>query len=182
MQRIAFLIMFLICFSLPLFAQEEGEKEMGESSEAMMPPPPLADAWTKWIVGEWQGWSESPMGRSEDHMECELGLDGQFQFIEVTSKSDQGKYHGLGAVTMVGEEVRGYWIDSWRSMSEGMGKIEGNVMTMVWTDESGKYTRITERAGDDKMKVTFKMEQSDGKSWEGRAEMSRVKQTTAKGS
>jgi len=44
----------------------------------MLLPPPLADDWTKWIVGDWQGAGESDAGKGAGTARVELALSGQF--------------------------------------------------------------------------------------------------------
>lgn len=164
-----------ICFALPLMAQE---KKTGEKDMASMPapPPPLTDTYLNWLVGEWKGWSESPMGKSEDWMKCELGLGGQFMMMQFKSTSPMGKFEGAGAYTMNQEGgIEAVWIDSYRDMATGKGKRDGNVMTMHWKGKMGTGTRVTEKLGDDKLKVTSKWEMADGSVMEGTAEYTRVK-------
>ncbi len=41
-------------------------------------PPPLADDWTEWIVGEWEGAGTSDAGKGRGVARFELALGGQF--------------------------------------------------------------------------------------------------------
>lgn len=171
---------FAICFALPLMAQDT-KTEKKEMTEMAGPPPPLDDAYLNWLAGEWKGWSESPMGKSEDWMKCEKGLGGQYLIMEVKSTSPMGSYEGAGAYTLNQEGgIEAVWIDSFRDMANGKGKREGNVMTMHWKGKMGKGSRVTEKVSDDKFKVTSKWEMADGSVMESTSEYTRVKTTADK--
>jgi hypothetical protein len=61
-------ILALIVSPLPTVAQEK--KDM--AAEAMpMAPPPLADDFFAWMIGEWEGWTTSAMGKSQDWQKIE---------------------------------------------------------------------------------------------------------------
>src|SRR3974390_2744295 len=47
-------------------------------TRAMFFPPPLADDWTKWIVGEWEGAGSSDAGKGRGGGRFELAFAGQF--------------------------------------------------------------------------------------------------------
>lgn len=138
------------------------------------PPPPLDESMT-WMAGKWEGWSKGPMGEAKTYMETEVGLNGQFLLTNYKSVSDQGEYTGMGAITVMDGEIRGYWIDTFRSMSEGKGSMEGNTSTITWSSSFGPMTRITEKISNDHFKVTIKMTGPDGKPAEAHEEMKRVK-------
>jgi len=160
-------LLLALCLAMPLFAGDEGEMPMG-------PPPALDEAAFGWMLGEWEGWTESPMGKSEDWMHCEMGMEGQFLIMQYKSKTPMGDFQGMGALTLIDEKLKGYWIDSWRSMSEGEGMIEGKKNTITWSGPEGSHTRITELVGEDKLVITFNMEMG-GQEVEVRSEMTRVK-------
>jgi hypothetical protein len=162
-------LLLALCLAIPLMAGDE--KAAGEMP--MAPPAPLDESVFGWMVGEWEGWSESPMGKSEDWMTCRMGLGGQFLIMEYKSKTPMGDYEGFGMLTMQGDEVRGHWFDNGRSMSEGSGTIDGTKTTITWTSQMGTSTRITDLV-DGKMVATMKMEMG-GQKMEGRSEMTRVK-------
>ncbi|NIM17421.1 MAG: DUF1579 domain-containing protein [Candidatus Aminicenantes bacterium] len=143
------------------------------------PPKPLDTPIIRWMLGEWEGWMNSPMGKSQEWMACSMGLNDQFMLIEGSSKAGTIKYHGMGAVTVdpkTGDSV-GYWIDNYRGMFEGKGKEEGNKVVMEWSGNMGKSTRIMEKIGPDKMKITVKMPGPDGKIVAVSGEMTRIKKT-----
>ena len=55
------------------------EKEIAkESAPSVFLPKPIDDDWSKWIVGEWEGWGESDTGKGKAWMKVELDLNGQF--------------------------------------------------------------------------------------------------------
>ena len=41
------------------------------------PPPPLDDEYLKWMVGEWEGITRSPMGTSKERMKCRFELNSE---------------------------------------------------------------------------------------------------------
>lgn len=139
------------------------------------PPPPLGKDVT-WMAGEWEGISKSPWGESKERMTTEVGLNGQFLLMNYKSVTEgQPEYTGMGCLTVKGGKLTGYWIDTYRTMSYGEGKIAGNITKMVWEDENGKMTRITEKISNDKFKVSVKMPGPDGAIVESTSEMTRVK-------
>lgn len=186
---------FVVAFSLvallsmPLFAQ-------------MAPPAPLEDDLCKWMVGEWEGWSTSPMGKSQDWQKVEWGLDNQFVVMHYKSKTsevneeamkawaesmkmskeDMDKmkemaYKGMGTLTVNPQngEFVGYWFDNWRGTYKGTGKREGNKITMQWEGTMGTSERTIEKVSDDKMVWTFKEKDASGNLMEGRTELTRKK-------
>lgn len=184
MKRIAvsFLAITML-MAVSLTAQEKAEETKTDASEhAMMPPPGLSDEWTKWMVGEWEGTSMSPMGTSKDWVKCELGLDGQFVMMQATGTMEDGTtYKGMGAQTLTPTgEIVGYWIDNWRGMYEGKGKVEGDKFTMVWEGQMGKAERTIVKVGDDKLTIAEKFTMPDGNMMESSGEMSRKTMMTDK--
>jgi hypothetical protein len=143
------------------------------------PPKPLDTPMTKWMLGEWEGYMNSPMGKSQEWMACSMGLNDQFMLIEGSTKTGTMNYHGMGALTVdpkTGDTV-GYWIDNFRGMFEGNGKEEGNKVVMEWSGNKGKSTRIMEKVGPDKMKITEEMHGANGKMMTMSGELTRIKKT-----
>jgi len=172
MSRLFKLILILILAgTLPLLAQEE------EGEMHMAPPPPLEDDFMKWMVGEWEGHSKSEMGKSKDHMTCEMGFGGQFMLTNYKSeREDSTVMTGMGAITQTKDgKLAGYWIDSWRTMSEGKGSQEGNIFTMEWITPMGTYVRKTEMVDENTMKITGLMKSADGKEMHSESELKRIK-------
>jgi len=180
----------LLLVSLPLLAQE------------MAPPKPLEDDLCAWMVGEWEGWSTSPMGKMKDWQKVEWGLDKQFLLVNYTGQTvemtDEQKktaketwgmsnediekmmkmaYKGMGPMTISPEtgEFVGYWFDNWRGVYKGSGKREGNKVTMTWEGPMGTEVRTTEKVSNDKMVVTFKSTAPNGTVSEGKSELTRKK-------
>jgi hypothetical protein len=176
MKRLIQLLLAVTICVTPLLAQEKAEEKKVEMDAAqMMPPEALSDEWSKWMVGEWEGWSESAMGKSKDWFKCEFGLDGQFLMMQVSGTMENGMtYEGMGAQTInqTGEVV-GYWIDNWRGMYEGKGKPEGNKLTIVWESPMGKAERTMEKISDDKFTVIEKFSMPNGQIMESKSEMTR---------
>lgn len=212
-KSLIFVLVLTVCFVVPLLAQEKemGKKEMTEKMAkeqmSMTPPAPLDNEWFNWLQGEWQGWSESPMGKTDDHMTVKMGLNDQFLMMKYTGKmakmteeqkqqwqksmnaTDEevekmanDEFQGVGLMTIDPQsgDVIGYWFDSWRNRSKGHGKIEGNKETMEWTGAMGTGTRTVEKVGDDKLVVTEKWSMPDGSVMESKSEMTRVEKQTDK--
>ncbi|GAB4376930.1 MAG: hypothetical protein Kow0042_23850 [Calditrichia bacterium] len=191
------ILIALLCAGL--WAQESEQKEM-EIPTA--PPQPLNDEWSNWLVGEWKGISQSNMGKSEEWMKIEKGLDGQFLIMHYKSKvieanpeamkkmqeqmkmsaedmekMMQSEYRGMGLSTinpMTGEMV-GYWFDNYRDVSKGTGKMEGNKSTAKWKSAFMEMERIVEKIDENKMKVTYSGKDAMGTEFSGTSELSRVK-------
>ena len=173
------LLALMVCIAMPLMAQD---KETAKEDMAAMhaPPPPLNDEYMSWMVGEWKGWSEGAMGKSEDWMKCKMDLGGQFMMTEYKADSPMGEWTGGGAYTLNEEgEIVAFWIDSHRTMTTGKGMIDGDTMTVHWESKMGNGTRITKKISDDKFVVTSKMDMG-GQVMESKSEMTRVKKMTDK--
>ncbi len=174
------LLALMVCIAMPLMAQE---KEMAKKEMPAMPAPPapLDDDYMKWMVGEWKGWSENTMGKSEVSMKCNMNFGGQFMMIEYKAEGPMGQFTGGAAMTLNEEGgIDGFWVDSMRDMAKGKGTRDGDVMTMHWESKMGKGTRITKKVSDDKYVVTSKWEMPNGMVMEGKEEMTRVKEMTEK--
>jgi hypothetical protein len=171
----------MLCLAVPLLAQDQEMNKPETDMASMAPPPPISDDFMKWMVGDWEGTSVTPMGNSNDMQNCWFGLDDQFLMIDYKSGWDGGEYHGMGAMTITQSgEVAGYWIDNTRNMSKGTGKREGNVVTMEWEGKMGKMTRIMEKVSDDKFTVVAKFTGPDGSMMESKSEMTRKATMTEK--
>lgn len=197
-------VLLLIIASFPVIAQQEemepGSKMMSaEKMPEMMPPKPLSGDFNNWIVGEWEGYSTSPMGKSKDVMTCEAVLDGQFLLItyegkmiehndemmkemgekmhmsdEAMEKMKEMSYKGMGLVTQNPQtgEMMGYWFDNWRGISEGAGSQEKGEQMMTWKGPMGTEIRTIKMTGRDNMVVTFKSSGPMGE-FEGKSEYTR---------
>ncbi len=167
---------------------------------AMFFPLPLADDWTKWIVGEWAGAGAGQGGGGHGTARFELALSDQFlicrgasviteldpdylkKHLQATDEEIErfrrAGYHMLEVYTIDQKtgEVIGFLFDNLRCVATGRGKREGDKETMNWEWQSGrKSTRITERLGPDKMRITERTPLADGKVMEDKGEMTRVK-------
>jgi hypothetical protein len=129
------------------------------------------------MVGEWKGNSKSAMGTSTDHMKCEMAVDGQFMIMTYKSKMEDGReMMGMGTITINQEgKLAGYWIDSWRTMSEGHGVREGNTSRMEWTTSMGPYVRTTKKVDENTMEIYGVMTGSDGKEMISETKLIRAK-------
>ena len=204
-------LIILLALSLSVFAQEtkemKGEKmkadmpEMSGEMPDMKPPKALSSDWYNWMIGEWTGWSETPMGKTKDWIKFEWGLDKQFvvmnykgEMTEPNKEMIEGMreqmnmpehemqemmempYKGMGVVTLNPKtgESWGYWFDNWRTASTGKGKMESATKgTMVWESAMGTETRTTEKVGENRMVVTFKSSGQMG-DYAGKTELTRV--------
>jgi hypothetical protein len=178
-------------------------KTTTEAKGPMFLPPPLADDWSKWIVGEWEGSGESETGQGKGIERIEFALNGQFlvcrgqaRITEISPEQadylkknmhasdeeiERFKREGyqslqLFTIDQTTGDVIGYLFDSLRCMATGRGKREGNREIMEWEWATGhKSTRITERLGDDKMVVIQRTPMPDGSVMEEKGESSRRK-------
>ncbi|MCG8604639.1 DUF1579 domain-containing protein [bacterium] len=162
-RSISFLLVVLL--GLPVMAQE------------MVPPKALDDDFLKWMIGDWEGWTEGPMGKTKDWLKYELGLDGQFLLLQATSEGAAMSYRGMGAVTLNPEtgEIVGNWVDNFRGMYHGVGKREGNKLVIQWEGKTGKSTRTTEKIGENKFRVVAKSVGPDGSTMESKGTFTRKK-------
>jgi hypothetical protein len=151
----------------------------------MAPPGPLEDDFCKWMIGKWEGTTESPMGKSNDEMEVDWDLDHQFvnmhykskvaetdpakleamaKAMGMTKEQAQMPYKGQGFMTMNPQtkEFISYWFDSMRGMYQGKGKREGDKITTNWESPMGTEVRTIEKAGEDKMVMTFEGKDPQG--------------------
>lgn len=101
----------LIVQSLPTFAQE-AKKTMPAEAMPMDPPKPLADDLFTWMVGEWEGWTTSPAGKSQDWQKIEWGLDNQFLMTHYSAKQ-----------TEVNQEAMKAWAEANKMSKEDMDKM-----------------------------------------------------------
>jgi hypothetical protein len=198
MKRLALLLFFVVaCLALPLFAQDTKE-----AAPAMAPPKALEDDLMKWMVGEWEGWDNSPMGKSQVWQKNELSLDNQFVVTHYTSKitemtpeqmkaaaamygmpEDQAKnmigtvYTGMGPTTINPQtgEIVAYWFDSMRSVYTGKGKRDGGKYTVNWEGPMGSMVMVVEKTADDKMVMTFDQKDPSGNVMQSKAEFTRKK-------
>jgi len=171
------LLALMVCFALPLLAQEE-KKEMAAGDAGFTPPPPLSeDKYCSTRVGEWKGWGDSPMGKVEQTETVEMALNGQFLLMK---SSDTSGWQGMGVITRNPEtgEFMGGWADSFRGMYEGTGKLEGNVLSWKWTGYQGTYESVETMVDDDTISYTWSFTGPAGNTMEGKGEMKRVKMTS----
>ncbi|MCH6559514.1 hypothetical protein IH799_04055 [candidate division KSB1 bacterium] len=174
------LLALTVCVAMPLMAQDKEMAKKEDMPAMPAPPAPLDDDFMKWMVGEWKGWSEGAMGKSEVWMKCEMGVGGQFMMTEVKAAGPMGSFTGGGASTLnEAGEIVAFWIDSHRTMATGKGMYDGDTMTVHWESKMGNGTRITKKISNDKFVVTSKMDMG-GQVMESKSEMTRVKEMTEK--
>jgi hypothetical protein len=201
-KTLTLLLALTVLMALPLLAQEKDMKK--DATPSMMPPQPLADDLFTWMVGEWEGASTSPMGKSHDWQKIEMGLDNQFVLTHYTSKTvemtpeqikaaaamhgmteEQAKglvgtvYKGMGPMTInpATGEIVAYWFDSMRGVYTGKGKRDGNKYTVNWEGPMGSSVMVVEKTSDDKMVMTFDQKDPAGNVMQSRAEFTRKKMT-----
>ena len=186
--------------SLPVLAQEQEKPK--EAAPSMAPPSALADDMCAWMIGEWEGWTESPMGKAKEWDKFEWGRDNQFVIMHATSKTTemseeqkakvmeaysmskddvekmiQMTYKGMGPLTMnpATGEYMGYWFDNWRGVYKGTGKREGNKVSVTWEGPMGKETRTTEKVDDNTMVIFIQSTDPMGNVTEAKTELTRMK-------
>lgn len=184
--------------ALPMMAQE---KKMPETAPAaMQPPQPLQGEFWTWMHGEWEGMTESPMGKSKDWMACKMGLDNQFIMMHYKSKNTElepeaaeammkamnlsaadmekmknSVYSAMGPMTVNPQsgEIMAWWFDNWRGVYQGKGKMENNKIVMQWEGPMGKSERTIEMASENKLVMRFKGPGPTGEMMEGQTVMHR---------
>ena len=98
MKRLSLLtLLAILCFILPVVAQDEMKEDAGTGAE-MTPPPALDDEFLSWLVGEWEGTSEGTMGTSKDNYKMSIGLNsqGKFKFVLAEGESVRGPIPATG--------------------------------------------------------------------------------------
>ncbi len=166
--------------------------------QAKFYPQPLADDWTAWIVGEWEGSGGSDTGGGKGIERIDLALNGQFlicrgeaRITEMTPeqadylrrnmhaseeeierfKRDSYQALQLFTVDQNTGDVIGFLFDSLRCIATGRGRREGNRLTMEWEWATGhKSTRITEKVNANKMIVIQRTPMPDGSVMEEKGE------------
>ena len=162
-------LIFIFIMTISVFAQEE------ENGMQMTPPPPLNDELMNWMVGEWEGYSISEMGKSKDKLIYKMDFGGQFLIMHYAAEREGSVMTGMGMITHTDDgKYAGYWIDSWRTMSEGIGNRQGDFSTMEWSTPMGVYVRKTERVNENTMKVFGLMKDADGTEIHSEGEYKRV--------
>ena len=181
-------------------ARSHSAKAVESDARAMFFPPPLADDWTTWIVGEWEGAGTSNAGKGRGVGRFELALGGQFLICrgeaEITSldpdylrkhmhaidseieRFRRAGYQQLEVYTIDQKtgEVIGFLFDSLRCVATGSGRREGHREVMNWDWRTGhKSIRITERVSSDKMLVIERTPNPDGSVMEDKGEMRRIR-------
>jgi hypothetical protein len=200
-RNLLFVAVVLLLCSLPVLAQEK-EKPEEAAAPSMAPPSALTDDMLAWMIGEWEGWTQSPTGKDQEWDKFEWGLDNQFVLMTTTSKTTemteeqkakametygmskddvekmiQMTYKGMGPLTMnpATGEYMGYWFDNWRGVYKGTGKRDGNKLSMTWEGPMGKETRTTEKVGDNKMVISIESTDAKGNVMKATTELTRKK-------
>lgn len=198
-KRSVILSTSILLLALSAFAQE---KEAAPAAMPMTLPQPLSDDLFTWLVGEWEGWSTTPMGKSQDWQKIEWALDNQFIIMHYTAKTTEPNqeamkamaetmkmsqadmekmqnmvYKGMGTMTLnpMNGEVMAMWFDNLRGTYKGTGKRDGDKFIINWESPMGTETRTIEKGPDGKLVMTFKSKDMMGNDMEGRTEMTRKK-------
>ena len=166
------LTLLVVALIISLSSCSSPMKTTDQVGKPMFLPPPLADDWSKWIVGVWEGAGESETGRGSGVERVESALNGQFLICRGEAKitemtPDQVAYlkrnmHAseeeierfrtspyrsleIFTVDQATGEVVGFSFDSLRCIATGRGRREGNRQIIDWEWTTGhKSTRITE--------------------------------------
>jgi hypothetical protein len=192
------IIMFVLLAALTtllLIAQEKQGSAFKATPITTINP---EDTW-HWMIGEWEGWSESQLGRSKDQLKFEWDLNNQFLLTEVKSimtklnpeaiqkmAKEQNKpmveiqrmlstpYRAKGYATLdyqTGEFVS-YWFDSHRNVYAGSETRTEDTISIRMKELNSMVTieRTIKRVGKDKMVGTFRNTLPGGKMIEGQFE------------
>ncbi len=176
---------------------------MTKEREQVFNPSPLSDAWSTWLVGNWEGVGQSDTGQGKGVLQIELALNGQFLVCrsqaEITMMTEEqmnylrstmqasdeeverfkrSGYQSLEIYTNdpITGEVIGYLFDSLRCIATGKGRREADREIVDWEWMSGhRSTRITERVHNDRIVIRERTPMPDGSVMEDSAEMNRRK-------
>ncbi len=142
---------------------------------AQAPPAPIQEAMWESLVGKWEGWTETPMGKSSDEIEFEWELQKQFFKTKVEAKTSDMTYKivGYSTVDQKTGKITGHWFDSMREVYTSTETHEGNKIIMHIQGGPGPEERVYEKVGNDKLVGMIKIVTSDGKTLEGRSELVR---------
>lgn len=177
-----------LCVTLPLIGADPPPGN--QPKRPMFLPKPLDDEWSKWLVGQWETTGQTDTGSGKGTVRIELALNGQFRLhteegtvTEMTPDQERylkrnmhasdeeiarfkaAPYRALEIYTtdQVTGDTIGYLFDSLRCIATGRGTRKGNTETVHWQWATGhKSTRITQRAGPDKLTVTQQTPMPDG--------------------
>jgi len=203
MKRALPTLFFVLAAALALPPRSHAQDAAKGAPRARFLPAPLDDEWTRWIVGDWEGSGRSDAGQGKGTVRIESALNGQFLICrgeaKITSMTPQQAdylkknmhasdeeisrfkregYQSLEVYTIdqTTGEVVGHLFDSLRCIATGRGQRQGNRETIDWQWASGhKSTRITEKAGDDKMLIVERTPMPGGSVMEDKGEMTRKK-------
>lgn len=158
------LVLALIAF--PVFAQD-----------TMAPPKPIEDALWASLIGDWEGWTEWPNGKSIDKVEFEWELHKQFFKTQVESKQGEMEYKLTGYTTIDPKTgaITGYWFDNFRTVLKSTETRQGNKGTIKWEGGPTAFERTYEKVGEDKLVGIFKDVDASGKPIEVKWELTRKK-------
>ena len=150
--------------------------------QAFVAPRVLQDSLWESLVGNWEGWSESSLGRFDDDVEIEWGLQRQFLIIRVTSKTDKVTYKTTGYCTMDSTtgKITGYWFDTLRRVLHSTEVREGNKFTIRWEGGAAATERTYEKMSKDKWVGSFRDVDASGKPVEGRCVLLRQTKSSKK--
>jgi hypothetical protein len=167
MRKSFFMLLSTALLAFPLLAQEKPQAGA---------PKPIEDPFWESLIGKWEGWSESPEGKSQDEVEFEWELHKQFLKTKVTSKMNEKEYKSTGYATLdpaTGARL-GYWFDTYRGFSKSTETRDGNKI-MMKSEGPVTIERVAEKVGEDKMVGTFRVTAPDGSVVEGKWELMRKK-------
>ena len=196
-------LLFLLILSLGAMPFVIAQEKLADNTNSAGPPKQLDDAMSTWMVGNWSGISESNMGTAKEIQKCEMDIDNQFVVMHFTSQftkinpdylktaaasmkmpeQDVEKmmkgmtYKAIGLLSIhpkTGDYI-GYWFDSWRGMYRGIGKLEGNKITMDWEGSMGSSVRTIEKDEQGNMIQTYKGRDQSGNIVEGKSTYSKEK-------
>ena len=203
MNRLSTLLL-VVMVSLSSYATNQEKEKAKEGGSASFQPKPLDGAWSKWLVGQWEGSFESDVGTGKIRTKIEFGLNGQFlmmkseaEITEITDKQRQYlkktlhvsdeyieksqnsifeelQIHTIDPMT---GEVVGYLFDGLRCTAEGRARRQVNkeIVEWKWSRTGATSVCIIEKISDNKFTVTHKISLPNGNKMEEKTEMIRKK-------
>jgi hypothetical protein len=197
-----FMVMFVLLAALTTILLLAQEKVSTHNKTSISSIDPAEDEMWNWMIGNWRGWSESPLGKTQDWIKCEWDLNQQFLLTHIKSQmiepnremlqelaekhnttSDKiikmmlAPYSGKGYSTInQNGKINCYWFDSLRRVYSGSEIRNGNMVKMIWKEEGGNIVieRTFEKVGENKLTGTFKNKLPNGQVIEGRFEATRM--------
>ncbi len=132
----------------------------------LLPPLDSYD-WTRWLVGEWEGWLEQPDGRRVRQTQSfTFDVDSRFLITRLRQEVASGQWYtgtGMFQYDPASETSVGHWFGIVGDRNIGLGRRDGD--RWVWEiqrDGRPRVLRIRQRIGNDEYRMTNTSVAADG--------------------